>query len=183
MCVRSIVKGSIPRTGDDFRLSGRALDRHRRVALKRLPELALQYPAGGFPGLRLEPNIHLEAIPAVRYAASRCRSSPGSAGRAVKGNSRTVARSNPHDHFRLTLHAPRSLGFAVDAARRAGYPWTEQMSRKLSRKVRETPSSSSQKRPERSAERPPTLWHQRQLVQDPVAPELDGRLVEISRDS
>jgi len=77
--VRSIVKGSIPRTGDDIRLSDRALDRDRRVALKRLSELALQYPAGGFPGLRLEPNIHLEAIPAVRYAATRRRSSPGQA--------------------------------------------------------------------------------------------------------
>ena len=41
-------------------------------------------------------------------------------------------------------------GSAVDAARRAGYPWTEQMSRKLSRKVRETRSSSSQKRSERA---------------------------------
>src|SRR5208283_4086444 len=77
MWVRSIVKGSIPRPGDDIRLRGRALDRDRRVALERLPELALQYPAGGFPGLRLEPNSHPEAIPAVRYAASRCRSSPG----------------------------------------------------------------------------------------------------------
>ncbi len=75
--MRSIVKGSIPRTGDDIRLSDRALDRDRRVALKRLPELALQYPARGFPGLRLEPNFHPEAIPAVRYAASHCRSSPG----------------------------------------------------------------------------------------------------------
>src|SRR5208337_1031081 len=37
-----------------------------------------------------------------------------------------------------------SLGSAVEAARRAGYPWTEQMSRKLSRKVRETRSSGSQ---------------------------------------
>jgi len=53
----------------------------------------------------------------------------------------------------------------------------------LSRKVRETRSSSSQKRSERSAEGPPTLWHQRQLVPDPVSPELDGRLVEISRGS
>src|SRR5208283_914111 len=77
MWVRSIVKGSIPRPGDDIRLSGQALDRDRRVALERFPELALQYPAGGFPGLRLEPNSHPEAIPAVRYAASRCRSSPG----------------------------------------------------------------------------------------------------------
>ena len=34
-----------------------------------------------------------------------------------------------------------SSGSAVDAARRAGYPWTEQMSRKLSRKVREMRSS------------------------------------------
>src|SRR5208282_911179 len=79
MWVRSIVKGSIPRTGDDIRLSDRALDRDRRLALKRLPEQALQYPAGGFPGLRLEPNVRLEAIPAVRYAASHCRSSPGQA--------------------------------------------------------------------------------------------------------
>jgi hypothetical protein len=36
----------------------------------------------------------------------------------------------------------RSLGSAIEAARRAGYPWTEQMSRKLSRKVRETRSSN-----------------------------------------
>src|SRR5271157_3305557 len=115
MWVRSIVKGSIPRTGDDIRLSGRALDRDRRVALKRLPELALQYPAGGFPGLRLEPNIHLEAIQAVRYAASRCRSSPGSAGRAVEQRSSgreqsqsrpeqpptttSLSRSTPHDRW------------------------------------------------------------------------------------
>src|SRR5271157_5043500 len=28
---------------------------------------------------------------------------------------------------------------------------------------------------------PPTLWHQRQLVQDPLAPVLDGRLVEIRK--
>jgi tRNA(fMet)-specific endonuclease VapC len=85
MWVRSIVKGSIPRTGDDIRLSGRALDRDRRVALKRLPELALQYPAGGFPGLRLEPHFHPEAIPAVRYAASPCRSSPGQAPSGLTG--------------------------------------------------------------------------------------------------
>ncbi len=36
-------------------------------------------------------------------------------------------------------------------SRRVGYPWTEQMSRKLSRKVRETRSSSSQKRSEPAA--------------------------------
>ena len=36
--------------------------------------------------------------------------------------------------------------------RRAGYPLTEQMSRKLSRKVRETRSSRSRKRPERGQE-------------------------------
>src|SRR5208283_4460715 len=36
-----------------------------------------------------------------------------------------------------------SLGSAGEAARRAGYPWTEQMSRKMSRKVRETRSSGS----------------------------------------
>jgi hypothetical protein len=40
-------------------------------------------------------------------------------------------------------------GSTLDAARRAEYPWTEQISRKLSRKVRETRSSSSQKRSER----------------------------------
>ena len=51
------------------------------------------------------------------------------------------------------------------------------------RKVRETRSSSSQKRPERSAEGPPTLWHQHQLVQDPGSPALDGRLVVKSRHS
>src|SRR5208337_2671870 len=45
-----------------------------------------------------------------------------------------------------------SLGSAVEAARRAGYPWTEQMSRKMSRKVRETRSSRSRKRPERGQE-------------------------------
>src|SRR5208337_3227932 len=45
------------------------------------------------------------------------------------------------------------------------------------RKVRETRSSTSQKRPERSAEGPPTLWHQHELVQDPISPVLDGRLV------
>jgi len=45
-----------------------------------------------------------------------------------------------------------SSGSAIDAAGRAGYPWTEQMSRKLSRKVRETPSSSSRKRFERGRE-------------------------------
>ena len=45
-----------------------------------------------------------------------------------------------------------SLGSAVDAARRAGYPWTEQMIRKLSRKVRETRSSNNQKRSERGQE-------------------------------
>ncbi len=85
MWVRSIVKGSIPRTGDDIRLSGRALDRDRRVALKRLPEQALQYPARDFPDLRLEPNVRLEAIPAVRYAASYCRSSPGQAPSGLTG--------------------------------------------------------------------------------------------------
>src|SRR5208337_2500152 len=60
-----------------------------------------------------------------------------------------MARSSP------TPHAPRvehdlggSSRGAVDAARRVGYPWTEQMSRKLSRKVRETGCSSSQKRSE-----------------------------------
>src|SRR5208337_4384065 len=42
-----------------------------------------------------------------------------------------------------------SSGSAALAARRAGYPWTEQMRRKLSRKVRETRSSSSRKRSER----------------------------------
>ena len=41
-----------------------------------------------------------------------------------------------------------SSGSAALAARRAGYPWTEQMSRKLSRKVRETRSSNNQKRSE-----------------------------------
>src|SRR5271157_5331653 len=45
-----------------------------------------------------------------------------------------------------------SLGPAVKGARRAWYPWTEQMSRKLSRKVRETRSSRSRKRPERGQE-------------------------------
>ena len=123
MCVRSIVKGSIPRTGDERFDSAAGLDRDRRVALKRLPELALQYPAGGFPGLRLEPNIHLEAIPAVRYAASRCRSSPGSAGRAVEQRSSereqshsrpeqpptttSVSRSTPHDRWG-SLSMPRA---------------------------------------------------------------------------
>src|SRR5271157_5713449 len=34
-------------------------------------------------------------------------------------------------------------------SRRVGHPWTEQMSRKKSRKVRETPSLCSRKRPER----------------------------------
>ena len=42
-----------------------------------------------------------------------------------------------------------SSGSAAETACRAGYPWTEQMSRKLSRKVRETRSSGSRKRPER----------------------------------
>src|SRR5208337_1348985 len=109
MWVRSIVKGSIPRTGDDIRLSGRALDRDRRVALKRLSELALQYPAGDFPGLRLEPNIHLEAIPAVQYAANRCRSSPGSAGRAVEQRSsgREQSHSRPgHPPTTTSLSRP-----------------------------------------------------------------------------
>jgi len=55
---------------------------------------------------------------------------------------------------------------AVEAARRTGYPWPESWGRNLPRKVRETRSSSSRKRPERSAERPPTLWHQRQLAKD-----------------
>ncbi len=40
-----------------------------------------------------------------------------------------------------------SSGSAALAARRAGYPWTEQMSRKLSRKVRETASSNSRNAP------------------------------------
>src|SRR5208337_4541697 len=118
---------------------------------------------------------------------------------------------------RSTPHAPRSLGSTVGATRRTGYPWPEQMDRKMSRnvekrgvhaarngpsedtkcwqrvelgihglkswgrnwsrKVRETRSSSSQQRPERSAEGPPPLWHQHQLLQDPVSPALDGRLV------
>ena len=54
---------------------------------------------------------------------------------AVKGNSRTVARSIPPRPLPPTLHALRSLGSAVDAVRRAGYPWTEQMSRKMLRNV------------------------------------------------
>src|SRR5208283_55144 len=45
-----------------------------------------------------------------------------------------------------------SSGSAVDAARRAGYPWSGQMGRKLSRKVRETRRSNSQKRSERGQE-------------------------------
>src|SRR5208337_5010564 len=40
-----------------------------------------------------------------------------------------------------------SSGSAALAARRAAYPWTEQMSRKLSRKVRETRSSNSRHAP------------------------------------
>src|SRR5271157_2749530 len=47
--------------------------------------------------------------------------------------------------------APRSSGSTVDVARRAGYPWSEQMDRNLSRKVRETRSSSRQKRPQPAA--------------------------------
>jgi hypothetical protein len=46
-----------------------------------------------------------------------------------------------------TPHAPRSSGSAVDAARRAGYPWPELMGRKKSRKVRETRSSNSRHGP------------------------------------
>ncbi len=42
-----------------------------------------------------------------------------------------------------------SSGSAVEAARRSGYPWTEQMSRKMYRNVEKTRSSSSQKRSER----------------------------------
>ena len=58
-----------------------------------------------------------------------------------------------HPHCGVVEHyLGESSGSAVDAARRAGYPWTEQMSCKLSRKVRETRSSSSQKRPKRGHE-------------------------------
>src|SRR5271166_3699339 len=189
MWVRSIVKGSIPRTGDERfdSAAGRSIGivvwlssdcRNWRCNTRRADFLASVSSRTS-----IWKQFRPYDTPQVVAGQARGRREEQWNSGAVKGNSRTVARSNPHDHFRLTLHAPRSLGFAVDAARRAGYPWTEQMSRKLSRKVRETPSSSSQKRPERSAERPPTLWHQRQLVQDPVAPELDGRLVEISRDS
>jgi hypothetical protein len=63
------------------------------------------------------------------------------------GLANQVATSG-HFALRPTLHAPRSPGSAPLAARRAGYPWTEQMSRKKSRKVRETRSSYSRKRPE-----------------------------------
>src|SRR5208337_4984719 len=65
---------------------------------------------------------------------------------------------HPESLFRIALttlfdwhYLGESSGSAVDAARRAGYPWTEQISRKLSRKVRETRSSSSQKRSERDS--------------------------------
>src|SRR5208282_2312440 len=47
--------------------------------------------------------------------------------------------------------APRSSGSTVDVARRPGYPWPEQMGRNLSRKVRETRSSSRQKRSQPAA--------------------------------
>src|SRR5271157_1621342 len=148
MWVRSIVKGSIPRTGDDIRLSGRALDRDRRVALRRLPELALQYPARGFPGLRLKPNFHPEAIPAVRYAASHCRSSPGQAPSGLTG--RSIFRASPN----------RAVS-AVDAARRDGYstphPAGVNMLRKATFRAatdaRMALRSATVSRPRRSADR------------------------------
>ena len=45
----------------------------------------------------------------------------------------------------------KSSGSAVDAARRAGYPWTEQIARKMLRNVEKTRSSSSPQRSEPAA--------------------------------
>src|SRR5271157_5625881 len=66
----------------------------------------------------------------------------------VDRNSRTVARSIPPRPLpshapRLTPHAPRSSGTEADAARQAGYPWSEQMDRKSPGAVQETRSSRS----------------------------------------
>ena len=52
-----------------------------------------------------------------------------------------------------------SSGSAALAARRAGYPWSEQMGRKLSRKVRDSPSSNSRNAP--SADR--KCWQRLEL--------------------
>ncbi len=62
------------------------------------------------------------------------------------------ARTSYRQRLFVEHYFGESSGSAVDAARRAEYPWTEQMSRKLSRKVRETRSSRSRKRPERGEE-------------------------------
>ena len=51
----------------------------------------------------------------------------------------------------LEHYLGESSGSAVDAACRAGYPWPESSGRNWSRKVRETRSSSSQKRSEPAA--------------------------------
>ena len=96
----------------------------------------------------------------VCFLSSRIYCAGSGTGPLTRPSSSTDGLSVP-DRWRLTWR-PRSaegrlfvdhylgglLGSAVEAARRAEYPWTEQMSRKLSRKVRETRSSSSRKRSE-----------------------------------
>ena len=98
-----------------------------------------------------------------------------------------------------------SSGSAADAARRAGYPWTGQMARKMLRNVEKRgiqaarngpsppPTPAGARWPSRSLARrialvqgnarqgPPTLRHQCQLVKDPLPLELNMRLVVKSR--
>ena len=94
-----------------------------------------------------------------------------------------------------------SSGSAADAARRAGYPWTGQMTRKMLRNVEKRgvqsavngpsppPTPAGVRWPSRSLawrialvqgnaqQGPPTLRHQCQLVQEPLSLELNRRLV------
>ncbi len=63
------------------------------MALKRLPEVALQYPASGFPDLRLEPNIHLEAIQGRTIRRKSLQVKPGASSfRRADVPSRTICR-------------------------------------------------------------------------------------------
>ena len=92
----------------------RLSDRDRRVALKRLPERALQDPAGGFPGLRLEPNIHLEAIQ----------------GRTIRRNSLQVKPGASSFRLGRPFHFPSVAeqgGVRRRCRAQARYPWHEKL--------------------------------------------------------
>jgi len=159
--VRSIVKGSIPRTGDERfdSAAGRSTGivvwlssdcRNWRCITRRVAFLTSVSSRTS-----ISKQFRPYDTPQVVAGQARDRREEQWNSGAVEGNSRTVARSilpTTTSLSRSTLHAPRSSGSTVDVARRAGCPWSEQMDRKMLRFVEKTRSSSSRKRSERGPE-------------------------------